>query len=56
MSDDKETRGFDDLTPEEVAKMAQNLARREIDPNTIDWVVGAAKDHGVTPEEIWETA
>lgn len=44
------------LTSEEVAKAAQNLAQREIDPNTIGWVVSAAEDHGVTPEEIWETA
>jgi hypothetical protein len=52
---DKE-RSLDDLTAEEVAKAAQKLDKAEIDPRTIDWVVGAAEDHGVTPEEIWVTA
>lgn len=44
------------LTPDQVVKAALYLEQLPPDPNRIDWVVQAAKDHGCTPEEIWETA
>jgi hypothetical protein len=36
MSDEKETKGLDDVPPEESAKVAQNLDVRELDPNKVD--------------------